>query len=62
MSRLNIDWNKELENLRERMQHCSILAAKLKATLEPVARELSMYEDVIKNVKDGAKKDKNKHH
>ena len=47
---LNRDWNKELENLRERIQHCSVLAMKLKATLEPVARELSMYEDLMRNV------------
>ena len=44
----NIDWKKKLEEIQERLQHCQKTAAKLKAILEPVARELSMYNILLK--------------
>ena len=48
------DWKKEIETLRERLSHCQTIAAKLKATLEPVSRELSLYKDLLQR-QSGAK-------
>ena len=53
----NTDWKKEIETIRERIRHCQTTAARLKATLEPVSRELSTYNDLLRRRQ---KEEKNK--
>ena len=45
----SVDWKKELENLRERLQHCEKTAVKLKSALESISREINIYKTFMKN-------------